>query len=237
MNPGLFVTGTDTDCGKTVVATALIEAFRERGRQVAGFKPVAAGARATAGGLRNDDAAALAAASGLDLPYGWVNPYCFEWPIAPHLAAAEAGVVIEPGPILAAYDELRIRSDLVIAEGAGGWLVPLADGLDVASLAGLLQLPVVLVVGLRLGCLNHARLSEMAIRRSGATLVGWIGSQVDPDMPHLDENVATLKARLDSPCLGLLQRRRRDNAPYLDHEALSKAVGLPCAEPADRSRP
>lgn len=201
---GLFVAGTDTDCGKTRAAVALIRRLRADGLRVAGFKPVAAGAEPGPGGLRNADALALAAASGLDLPYELVNPYCFAPPIAPHIAAAEIGVTIDPGRLRGAFDALAQCCDLVVAEGAGGWRVPLAPGFDIQSLALALDLPVVLVVGLRLGCLNHARLTEQSILASGARLLGWVGSAVDPDMARRGDNLAALDALLESPCLGVL---------------------------------
>jgi len=204
MNRGVFVTGTDTDCGKTRVSVALISQLRGLGIRVAGFKPVAAGADWCDGELHNDDALALRGAAGLDVPYATVNPYCFVPPISPHLAAAEAGVMIEPGRIRAARDELASGSDFLVVEGAGGWRVPLGPHLDTQGLAIELGLPVLLVVGLRLGCLNHALLSEQAILASGAGLLGWVGSQVDPRMARLNENVATLKVGLSGPCLGIL---------------------------------
>ncbi len=201
---GLFVTGTDTDCGKTRVAVAIIRRLRADGLRVAGFKPVAAGAEPGPGGLRNADALALAAASGLGLPYELVNPYCFAPPIAPHIAAAEAGTAIDPDRLLAAFDRLAPSCDLVVVEGAGGWRVPLGAGFDIQALALALRLPVVMAVGLRLGCLNHARLTEQAILASGAALAGWIGSAVDPDMARRSENLDALAELLDSPCLGVL---------------------------------
>ena len=201
---GVFVTGTDTGCGKTHVAAALITGLRQTGLQVTAFKPIAAGASSRDGKLRNDDALALRTATGLALRYGAVNPYCFEAPIAPHLAAAEAGVRIEPAVVVAALEELVKTGDFVVAEGAGGWHVPLAPGLDIQALALTLRLPVVLVVGLRLGCLNHALLTEQAIRASGAPLVGWIGTQIDPAMQRVRENLQTLQALLQGPCLGVL---------------------------------
>ncbi len=220
---GLFVTGTDTGCGKTQVATALIRGLRARGLRVAGFKPVAAGAEHRDGLLQNDDALALGRASGLSLPYAAVNPYCFAPPVSPHLAAAEAGETIDPEVIVAAAAALAARSDMLIVEGAGGWLVPLGPGLDLADLVPALGLPVVLVVGLRLGCLNHARLSEQAIRASGARLFGWIGSQVDPQMARLNGNITTLEDRLSSPCLGILphpqSNTRLEPARRLDLDA------------------
>lgn len=204
MNPGVFITGTDTDCGKTFVAVRLIRELRAQGVRAVGFKPVAAGARWCDGYLRNDDTLALMAASDLDLPYREVNPYCLEPAIAPHLAAAEAGVSIDPAVILAARARLAARCDFLVVEGAGGWRVPLGPGLDMQALALALGLPVLLVVGLRLGCLNHALLSEQAIEASGARLLGWIGSQVDPQMRRLDANIATLCERLSAPCLGIM---------------------------------
>ncbi|MCP5429126.1 MAG: dethiobiotin synthase [Chromatiaceae bacterium] len=207
MNRGVFVTGTDTGCGKTHTSMALIHALRDQGLRVAGFKPVAAGADWHDGELRNDDASALLAASGLDLPYAAVNPYCFAPAIAPHLAAAEAQVTISFGSILAAFEKVRAASDFVVVEGAGGWRVPLGPGFDIQGLALALGLPVILVVGLRLGCLNHALLSEQAIKASGAALLGWVGSQVEPGMPRLQENIATLEVELSAPCLGVLLHR------------------------------
>jgi len=204
MNHGVFVTGTDTDCGKTRVSVALILQLREQGIRVAGFKPVAAGGDWRDGKMRNDDALALRAASGLDTPYATLNPYCFAPPISPHLAAAQAGETIEVGPIRAACAELAADCDFLVVEGAGGWRVPLGRELDIQGLALELGLPVLLVVGLRLGCLNHALLSEQAILQSGARLLGWIGSQVDPAMARLNENIATLRSGLSTPCLGIL---------------------------------
>ena len=204
MNQGVFVTGTDTGCGKTRVSLALIEQLRARGVRVGGFKPVAAGSERHDGELRNDDALALIAASGLDVSYRAANPYCFEPAIAPHLAAAEAGIKIEAGPILAARDELASGCEFLVVEGAGGWRVPLGPRFDMQGLALELGLPVLLVVGLRLGCLNHALLSEQSILASGARLLGWIGSQVDPGMARPNENIATLNADLSRPCLGIL---------------------------------
>jgi dethiobiotin synthetase len=224
---GVFLTGTDTGCGKTHVATALIEALRRRGFQVAGFKPVAAGATICDGELQNDDALALWRAGNAGLAYGQVNPYCLAEPVSPHLAAATAGVHISPHSIAARLHDIGLRSDLVIVEGAGGWFVPLGPNLDIAGLARHLDLPVVLVVGLRLGCLNHAQLSERAILASGASLLGWIASQVDPRMARLGENLDTLRARLDSPCLGVLPHRAAaddgDHAVPFDLDAIVDA--------------
>jgi len=221
---GVFVTGTDTGSGKTLVSAAMIHALREQGLSVAGFKPVAAGAELLDGQLRNEDALALIAASGQDLAYGDVNPYCFAPAIAPHIAATEQGCRIEVEPLLAAAARLHEQAGYLVAEGAGGWRVPLSAELDMQTLAGLLGVPVVLVVGLRLGCLNHALLTADAIRASRQTLLGWVGSVVDPGMARLDENVATLREVLGAPCLGILPHSpgtsARSMARFLDIGAL-----------------
>lgn len=201
---GVFVTGTDTGSGKTLVSGALIHALRERGLKVAGFKPVAAGAERIDGQWRNEDALALIEASGSELPYGDVNPYCFEPAIAPHIAAAEAARPIDMGTIRAAAGRLSRQVDFLVTEGAGGWRVPLEGELGMQELAASLGLPVLLVVGVRLGCLNHALLSADAVRASGQALAGWVGSVVEPGMARLEQNIATLRARLDAPCLGVL---------------------------------
>lgn len=214
--PGVFVTGTDTGCGKTLISTLLIRALRKRGLRVAGFKPIAAGAAECDGVLQNDDALALAAAAGLDLPYAQINPYCFASPVSPHLAAAEEGVVVDPAVVRAARDRLAAVADYLVAEGAGGWRVPLGDDLDIQDLALELRLPVILVVGMRLGCLNHALLSAQAIRASGAELAGWVANAVDPAMSHFEGNLATLRSRLAVPCLGVV--------PHLDFGAPSHDV-------------
>lgn len=200
----LLVTGTDTGVGKTEVSAALLSAWAARGHRVAGMKPVASGCSAGPGGLRNDDAMALIAASGQPLDYVEVNPYAFAPPIAPHLAAREAGVVVETGRILTAWQGLAARSEAVVVEGVGGWRVPLGEGLDFADLARALGLPVLLVVGLRLGCINHARLSAELIRHDGLRLVGWVACQVEPEMARVQANLETLADCLPAPCCGIL---------------------------------
>ncbi|HEX5313608.1 MAG TPA: dethiobiotin synthase [Gammaproteobacteria bacterium] len=198
---GFFVTGTDTDAGKTVVAAGMIHALAARGLRVAAMKPVASGGYATAAGLRNADAEALIAAANVAAGYEEVNPYCFAPPIAPHIAAAEAGLGIEMEMILRAARALAARADLLLVEGVGGWRVPLGEDFDVAALAAALDLPVVLVVGMRLGCLNHAILSAEAIAVQGK-FAGWIANEIDPAMERREENVATLAAKIRAPCLG-----------------------------------
>ena len=200
-----FVTGTDTGVGKTLVSAALLRALRGQGLAVAGMKPVASGAARTPGGLRNEDALALAAESSRPWPYETINPYCFEPAIAPHIAAAEAGVGIRLEPIEQAFRRLQAGSDTVIVEGAGGFLVPLGSRLSFADLPGALGLDVMLVVGLRLGCLNHAFLTAEAIGARGLRLAGWVGNQVDPVFARHDENVAALRQGLAAPCLGIVR--------------------------------
>ncbi|MBI5658181.1 MAG: dethiobiotin synthase [Nitrosomonadales bacterium] len=204
-----FVTGTDTGVGKTLVCCALLRAFAVRGRRVAGFKPVAAGCGEDE---HNGDALALRAASSMPLTYGQVNPYCFRHAIAPHLAAKHSGVRIELTRILASYRELAGQADEVIVEGAGGFLVPLNDRQTGADLAQLLGLPVILVVGLRLGCLNHALLTAAAIAASGLTLAGWAANVPDADLPALRENIAALRERLAAPLLGVIEHQAQPDA-------------------------
>ncbi|MGD2084021.1 MAG: dethiobiotin synthase [Chromatiales bacterium] len=204
MSRGLLVTGTDTGCGKTEAGLALMAALQARGLVVLGMKPVASGCERTPNGLRNADALRLAAQGSLAVAYDEVNPFAFEPAIAPHIAAAREGRTIEPAVITRAYQALAARADRVVAEGVGGWRVPLGGVGEVADLPALLGLPVVLVVGLRLGCINHALLTAESIVRRGAALAGWVGSLVEPDMAALGENLAALSCGIPAPCLGVL---------------------------------
>lgn len=197
---GLFVTGTDTDVGKTRVAVALIHALRAQGLRVAAMKPVAAG---SAPREVNADVRALLQAADVEADLRDVNPYAFEPAIAPHIAADLAGVTIDLEVIAAAYTRLAARADVVVVEGAGGWRVPLNETDDMATLAERLGIPVVLVVGLRLGCLNHALLSVTSIAGAAVPWAGWIANHVDPTMHCAAQNLATLQARLPGPCLGV----------------------------------
>ena len=201
---GLFVTGTDTGIGKTRVAAALMLRLRQNGLRVAGFKPVAAGCESSPDGLRNDDALELQRCASHPWPYTTVNPFALEPPIAPHLAAAEAGVTLALAPLRSAYTELAADTDVVVVEGAGGWLVPLDAQLTLADLARDLGLDAVLVVGMRLGCLNHALLTAASIRAHGVHLAGWVANVIDPGVARLDGQLQTLAARLAAPCLGHL---------------------------------
>jgi dethiobiotin synthetase len=203
----LFVTGTDTGVGKTLIACALLHRLRSRGLRALGMKPVAAGVEPTPEGPANPDVVALRRASSWVAPLSQVNPYCFEPPIAPHLAAASVGVRIELEPIQKAFDALRRSADAIVVEGVGGFLVPLNDREDAGDLAVALALPVVLVVGLRLGCLNHALLTQQAVLARALRLAGWIANSIDPHMQRFDENLQALRERIDAPLLGVLPHR------------------------------
>lgn len=218
---GYFITGTDTGVGKTVVAAALTRALVAAGRRVAVMKPVASGAEPVAQGARNADALELIAAANVSAPYEWVNPYCFLPAIAPHIAAHEAGVAIDLGVIRGRYDALAARADQVIVEGAGGWLAPLSADLGMADLAATLEVPVILVVGLRLGCLNHALLSRESIRAHGAGFAGWVANSVDPAMERRPQNLATLVSHLGEP-LAIVPPLPRGAPPFDLAEAVRR---------------
>jgi dethiobiotin synthetase len=226
----LFVTGTDTGVGKTVIACALIHALAQQGCRVAGMKPVASGCEATPEGLRNADALALQAAANVRTRYEDVNPYAFAPAIAPHIAAGESGQRIELEKLERAYQRLALVSDVVVVEGAGGWLTPIDALRTLADFATGLDAHVVLVVGLRLGCLNHAMLTERAIAAAGATCIGWVGNLIDPGFERLNDNLRTLETRLRGPCLGVLDhqpaRRPADTAALLDGAAVARLLGL-----------
>lgn len=198
---GYFVTGTDTGVGKTLVACALLRAYAARGLRVIGMKPVAAGATRMNGVLINEDVEQLIAAANVSAPREWVNPYCFEPPIAPHIAAVEEKKLIEIKYLRYIALRLLVLGDVLVVEGAGGFCVPLNDHETSADLACALNFPVVLVVGMRLGCLNHALLTAEAIRARGLTLAGWVANHIDAHMAHADANVAALQARLNAPLL------------------------------------
>ena len=217
MSRGYFVTGTDTGVGKTLVTAALLRRLRESGVTVAGFKPVAAGATAGPEGLANTDALLLQAESSIRHPYALVNPWLFEAAIAPHIAAAETGVAIDTDRIVKAYEMLRASADIVLVEGAGGFLVPMDAKRSFAELPGLLGLEVILVVGLRLGCLNHALLSVEAIAARGYRLAGWIGNGIDPVFARSTANIETLTAMIAAPCLGIV--------PWLAKPGVAEAAG------------
>jgi dethiobiotin synthetase len=218
MSRGVFVTGTDTGVGKTLVACALVHALRAAGRRPVPMKPIAAGAQAAL----NDDTRALLTAAGLDASWAAsVTPVLLREPMAPHIAAAREGRSISLDFLAPALARLQAAGDFLVVEGVGGFKVPLGDRLDTVDLARAVGLPVVLVVGLRLGCLNHALLTADAVRSAGLALAGWIGNAIDPDMPVREENVAALRERLGAPLVARI--------PYIagaDPVTLAAAIDL-----------
>ena len=198
---GYFVTGTDTGVGKTLVACSLLRAFASRGLRAVGMKPVASGAVPRGDGLVHDDVEKLITAGNVAAPREQVNPYCFEPPIAPHIAASGAGMRIDLDRIRQCFGALAARADVVIVEGIGGFRVPLGLGIDTAQLAARLALPLVLVVGLRLGCLNHALLTAEAVVNRGLKLAGWVANHIDPRMAAAEENVHALESLIAAPLL------------------------------------
>jgi dethiobiotin synthetase len=223
---GVFITGTDTGVGKTIVSAALLAALNTRGVRAVGMKPVASGCEPTPLGLRNADAELLIAHSAGTQDYAQVNPYAFADPIAPHLAATDAGVEIDPARIAAAFAALSTMSQFIVVEGVGGWKTPLGPALTQTDLVRNLQLRVILVVGLRLGCLNHALLSARAIRDDGCEFAGWIGNCIDPDMLRLNDNIAELRKRLGPPCLGVLPHARPPDPSALAVHLAAACDGL-----------
>lgn len=225
MSTAFFIAGTDTDAGKTTVACGLLHAARRAGLSTAAAKPVASGCAATPAGLRNGDALALLGECSLALDYAEVNPFAFAPAIAPHLAAREVGVDLSVAALLAPVQQVLARgADFTLVEGAGGWRVPLAGRESLSDLAVALQLPVILVVGVRLGCINHAVLSAEAIARDALSLAGWVANVVDPATSRLEDNLATLAERLPAPCLGRVPRLAEASpaavAAHLDLSAL-----------------
>ncbi|THF66207.1 dethiobiotin synthase [Pseudothauera nasutitermitis] len=219
-----FVTGTDTEVGKTFTTCALLHAARRAGLRALGMKPVAAGAELVDRRLANEDALHLRAAGSFDPGLELLNPYCLASPVAPHLAAREEGVCIDPALIAARLAQLRALADCVFVEGAGGFRVPLADDYDMAMLARDLGLPVILVVGMRLGCINHALLTAEAVAARGLPLAGWIANRIDPRMLRFEDNLEALRERLDAPLLGVLPHRA-------DGDAAAAGAGLALPQP------
>ena len=199
--PAWFITGTDTEVGKTFVTSALLLLLKGRGIKAVGMKPIAAGTNEKG---RNEDVEALIAASGVEAPRELVNPYLFHPAIAPHIAASEEGRTIDIDRILDSFDTLRGLADAVLVEGVGGFCVPLGPHSDTADLAEQLGLPIILVVGMRLGCINHALLTQQAIAARGLKLAGWIANRIDPAMSRFDENLAALQTRINAPLLGII---------------------------------
>lgn len=204
MKKAYFITGTDTGVGKTLVTGALLHAFARQGRRVVGMKPVAAGCAAASQGLSCEDVEQLRAQSNVAAPLNLVNPYAMAPPLAPHIAAEQSGVEIDLDTIVTSCAALREMADVVLVEGVGGFMVPLNAAQDTADLAVMLDLPVILVVGMRLGCINHALLTAQAIRLKGLRLAAWVANRIDPAMMAFDENLHTLEARLGAPLLGVV---------------------------------
>ena len=215
MSSAWFVTGTDTGIGKSVASATLLHALRARGLRAVGMKPLASGCESTPDGWRNEDALALQAASDPRPAYDDVNPFALPNPLAPELAAADAGIRVTLAPIVSAFGRLSSQADSVVVEGVGGWAAPLSADLDQVDLARALDLPVVLVVGLRLGCINHARLTARAIEQDGLQLAGWIANDIDPAMARADDNFELLKQRLPVACWGRLPFRQKPDPAQL----------------------
>ena len=215
-----FITGTDTDAGKTLVATGLLAAARQRGLSTLGLKPVAAGCVRSEQGLRNSDALALQAQTTISVVYEQINPIALEAAIAPHIAAQQEKRTLGADRLAGFCRSSLNLADFTLVEGAGGWRVPLNPRETLADLAQILRLPVVLVVGVRLGCINHALLTAEAIRHDGLPLAGWVANVLDGEMPALQENIASLAQRLPAPCLGVVPRLAEPGAEavaaYLD---------------------
>lgn len=233
-NSHFYVTGTDTGIGKTVASTALLHALRAKGLNAVGMKPLASGCVEGIHGLRNDDAMALLEASDPRPAYADLNPYALLLPLAPEIAAREAGIVVGMEVITAAFQRLRSSADAMVVEGVGGWAAPLTAELDQADLVRALGLPVVMVVGMRLGCLNHARLTARAIAADGCELVGWIASHVDAQMERQDENFELLQQRLQAPCWGRLPYQQTPDAQLLARRLVLEGSGLLPASTVNR---
>ena len=220
-----FITGTDTDVGKTLVSTALLHLARQKGLETAALKPVSAGCDHSEEGLRNSDALALQQTMTAKLRYEEVNPIALEPAIAPHIAAAQVGKAMDVDALSRwCQSILKTSYPFVLMEGAGGWRVPLNPKETLADLANSLNLKIILVVGMRLGCLNHALLTAEAIARDGLHLAGWVANQLDDDMLVVEENLATLAHRFHAPCIGHIPFLHKpcaiDAAKYLDIDKL-----------------
>jgi dethiobiotin synthetase len=221
---GVFITGTDTGVGKTVVATGLVRGLVAHGLRVAVMKPVASGSERTSEGLRNEDALALMAASNVVAPYDRVNPFCFEPAIAPHIAADDLGIPVDLAQIRCNFEHLAHSSDWVVAEGAGGWLAPIGATTSIRDLALTLRLPVLMVVGLRLGCINHALLTKLAIEAQGAQFAGWVANTIEPAMARRAENLETLIRLIGESPLAIVPTLAGDAPPLALSDAAAELL-------------
>lgn len=204
LEQGYFITGTDTDVGKTFVTVALMRYFRQQGKTVLAMKPVASGCEVGESGLRNEDALLLQAHASKQIDYDLINPYAFELPIAPHIAANEAELEVDLSVIDKNFQALKEQAGVILVEGVGGWLAPISKSADVADLAILMQLPVILVVAIRLGCINHARLSYAAIKSSGIVCAGWIANCTEESMLKQQEIIDTITNLVQAPLMGVI---------------------------------
>lgn len=227
---GFFITGTDTDCGKTHVSSALIAHLAHKGKRVAGLKPIASGFELSGGKWRNHDIDSITQASSVKLPEKLVNRYAYNDPIAPHIAADAAGDLIEVEKIVSDVERAQEVADIVVVEGVGGWLVPLdlLRSSSIESLAIAIDLPVILVVGLRLGCLNHALLSVQAIKSSSVKFAGWVANHIDPSFQNAAQNIATLKQAISEPLLFEVEYCNDSRSPaVLKNLNLDESATLP----------
>ncbi|MES2355762.1 MAG: dethiobiotin synthase [Pseudomonadota bacterium] len=215
MKYGYFITGTDTGVGKTLIASALLYQLGRQGLSTVGMKPVAAGCTESPSGLLNEDVEALRQAATLKFSTEEICPYLFSAAIAPHIAADEEGKRIELEKIEASFTHLAQRAEAIVVEGVGGFRVPLNERHDTADLAAMLRLPIIMVVGLRLGCLNHALLTADAIRARGLSLIGWIGNHIDPDMARVEQNIEALLQRLPCPLMGIVPFQRQPEPNHI----------------------
>jgi dethiobiotin synthetase len=216
---GYFITGTDTNAGKTWATLALMQAFKNQGKTVAGMKPVASGCRSEDGKFKNEDALLLQAHASAPIDYDLINPYAYKLPISPHLAGKDDPVDL--AVLSSRFEQLKNQADIVLVEGAGGWYAPVNAQQDISDLALALGLPVILAVAIRLGCINHARLTAQAIALKEIKLAGWIAVCNDPDMICGEDTIVTLQSALDAPLLGVI--------PYLqspDINALHRFLKL-----------
>lgn len=202
MEKGYFITGTDTNVGKTWATITLMRYFKRRGKTVVGMKPVASGCVMRGGQLKNADALLIQANASVQIEYDLINPYAYDPPVSPHIAGVNNPV--EFGRLIAGFDLLKTLADVVVVEGAGGWYTPINERESNSDLAIALALPVIMVVGIRLGCINHARLTYQAIKQSGVNCAGWIAVCTAPDMLNRDDNIQAIKTAVDAPLLGVL---------------------------------
>ncbi len=205
MGKGYFITGTDTNVGKTWVTIALMRYFKRQGKSVVGMKPIASGCLMQNGRLKNEDALLIQENASLQIDYDLINPYAYEPPVSPHIAGVKNPVKLDQ--LKAKFELLKNMADIVVVEGAGGWYTPLNDREAISDLAKLLALPVIMVVAIRLGCINHARLTYQAIEQSGVNCAGWIAVCTDPELLCRDENLLAIKKAVDAPLLGVLPYR------------------------------